>query len=263
MMSEYGDKATLLAGGHSLIPALKLRLNDYGYLIDISKIQDLKNISENGNGITIGAGVSHAAIAQSSLLQSKISFFAEAAELIGDVQVRNMGTIGGSIAHADPAADWPALLLASGASIEIQNNQGKKEVKAEDFFQGLFTTSLEEGDMITAIHLPVVENASSKYMKFMHPASRFALVGCAAQVLTSGGKCEMAHIAYAGVSSKPFRDESVEKALIGNTFNEETISAAAEKAAEGVSIMSDHFATESYRKQMAKVYTKRTLLAMT
>ncbi len=262
LLKEYGDDARLLAGGHSLIPALKLRLNEYDYLIDISKIPELKSISEEQGHIVIGAGVTHGEIVNSSLLKDKLSFFPEAADLIGDVQVRNMGTIGGSVVHADPAADWPALLLAAEAVITIKGESGSRDVSAEDFFLGLFQTAVEDGEMLTSIKIPISANTKSKYQKFMQPASRFAIVGCAALLTIENGTCSKARIAYAGVSAKPFRDKKVEAALEGKAFNADQIASAASLAAEGVSIMSDHFASEAYRLQMTKVFTKRTLEAI-
>lgn len=262
MLKEHGDEATLLAGGHSLIPALKLRLNEYGYLIDISKIKELKSIEDKSDHIEIGAGVTHGEIVDSSLLQSKVPFFSEAADLIGDVQVRNMGTIGGSIAHADPAADWPALLLAADATINIHNGASSRSVAASDFFHGLFSTAVEEGELITSISVPAPSNAKTKYIKFMQPASRFAIVGCAVCLEMSGNTISKARVAYSGVSATPFRDGAVEEALEGKSLDAATIEAAGAAAAEDVSVMSDHFASENYRKQMAKVYTKRALKAL-
>ncbi len=262
LMQEHGDEAKILAGGHSLIPALKLRLNDFGYLIDISKIAELKSITESNGEIHIGAGVTHGEIEHSALLKEKLSFFAEAAGYIGDVQVRNLGTIGGSIAHADPAADWPALVLAAEATIVIQNKEGKREVAAENFFHGLFTTEVDDGDMITSIKVAAPKNANTKYVKFVQPASRFAIVGCAVLINHSNGTCEKARIAFAGVSAKPFRDKAVEAALEGQAFNADTIANATAKAADGVSIMSDNYASENYRHNMAKVFSKRALSAL-
>lgn len=257
LMDEHGDEARLLAGGHSLIPALKLRLNDYQYLIDVSKIPELRSIEEKDGTIHIGAMVTHGELVKSDLIKEKLAIFSQAADLIGDVQVRNLGTIGGSIAHADPAADWPGVLLATDAHIHVQGKGGSRQISAGDFFQGLYTTALEEGEIITSIGVPVHTGARSAYIKFMQPASRFAIVGCAAVVNGSG-----ARVAFNGVSAKPFRDEAVETSLNGKDLNEDTIAEAAGKAAEGVSIMSDHFASEAYRKQMAKVYCKRALASL-
>ncbi len=253
LMDTHGDDARLLAGGHSLVPALKLRLNDYQYLIDVSKVSELRQIEEKDGMIHIGAMVTHGEIVSSDLISDKLSIFSQAAELIGDVQVRNLGTIGGSIAHADPAADWPGVLLASDAHIHVQGKGGGRKISAEDFFLGLYSTALEDGEMITSIGVPVQTGAKSAYIKFMQPASRFAIVGCAAVINGHG-----ARVAFNGVSATPFRDKAVEASLDGG----ESAEAAAGKAAEGVSVMSDHFASEDYRKQMAKVYCKRALASL-
>ena len=261
LLNEHGDDAKLLAGGHSLIPALKLRLNDPGVLIDVSMIDSLQSIEEKDGNVVIGAMVTHGAIVDSDLIQQKVGFFSEAADLIGDVQVRNRGTIGGSIAHADPAADWPALLLASESTIHVQSSGGSREIAAEDFFQGLYMTALADNEIITAISVPIRAGSKSTYVKFMQPASRFAIVGCAALV-TGNGTTDSVRIAFSGVSAKPFRDKTVEAALEGKSLSAETIAEATSKAAEGVSVMGDHYASEAYRKQMAKVYCKRALSSL-
>ena len=261
LLQQHGDEARLLAGGHSLIPALKLRLNDYKYLIDISKIADLQQIEEKDGQIHIGAMVTHGAIVDSSLIQQKLSFFSQAADLIGDVQVRNLGTIGGSIAHADPSADWPALLLAGDAHVHVQSATGSRSIAAEDFFLGIYATAIEEGEIITSIGIPVREGARSTYVKFMQPASRFAIVGCAA-IVGGNGHADDVRVAFTGVSATPFRDKEVEAALEGQSLSDEAIEKASGKAAEGVSIMSDNYASEAYRKQMAKVYCRRALVEL-
>ncbi len=260
LLKEDPD-AKLLAGGHSLIPAMKLRLSDYDMLVDVSKLSELRQIEEKDGNIVIGSMVTHGEIVDSPLIKEKLRFFSEGADLIGDVQVRNLGTIGGSIAHADPAADWPAMLLAGEATIHIRNASGSREVAAEDFFQGLFQTAVEDGDMITAISVPVKAGAKSTYVKMMQPASRFAIVGCAA-VVTGNGTAESVRVAFSGVSATPFRDRAVEGALEGKALSADSAADAASQAAEGVSIMSDHYASEDYRKQMAKVYCKRALASL-
>ncbi len=263
LLAEHGDDAKLLAGGHSLIPVLKLRLNDVKYLIDISKIEELRGIKEEGGNLVIGGCVTHGEIAHSDLVADKLPLLAEGADLIGDVQVRNAGTIGGSLAHADPAADWPAIMLACEATFHLQSKSGSRDVHASDFFMGLYHTSLEEGEIIASISVPIPDSdTKGTYVKFMQPASRFAIVGVAALVKRSNGKCEEARVAFNGASSTPFRDADLEGALNGQEFNESNISSAAEKAAEGVSIMHDHFASEKYRQQMAKVYAKRALMSL-
>lgn len=252
------DHVKLLAGGHSLIPTMKLRLNSPSMLVDIGSIAALKGIKDSGSEIIIGATTTHQEIASSKIIQSKLPMFAQGAASIGDVQVRNRGTIGGSIAHADPAADWAAMVLATDATIAVQGSKGSRKIKATEFFNGMFSTSLHEGEIITAIHVPVAAGSKSVYVKFPQPASRFAIVGCAVQK-TADGKI---NIAYTGVSNCAFRDAAAEKALAGKKLDTTSIEAASKAAVEGVTILSDHYASEKYRKHLAKVYLKRALMAV-
>lgn len=253
-----GDDVKLLAGGHSLIPTMKLRLNSPAKLVDIGSINALRGIKEAGNEIIIGAATTHAEIASSKVIQSKLSLFAQTAAAIGDIQVRNKGTIGGSLAHADPAADWPAAVLASDATIEIQGGKGSRKIKATEFFKGIFTTALNEGEIITAIHVPIHTGSKAVYLKCPQPASRYAIVGCAV-LKHADGKC---NVAFTGVSSSAFRDAAAEKALAGKVIDAAVAENASKTAAEGISIMSDHYASEKYRKHLAKVYLKRALMAL-
>lgn len=253
-----GD-AKLLAGGHSLIPAMKLRLNSPAKLIDISRIAEMKGIKQEDGELVIGAMTTHYEIMTNELVNKHLPILAQAAELIGDVQVRNKGTLGGSLAHADPAADWPASMLATDAVIVLAGAKGKRAVKAVDFFTGFFMTALEEGEIVTQIRIPMPSaNTKSAYLKFMQPASRFAIVGCAV-VMTGNGTVDDIKVAFTGVSETAFRDTAVENALKGKKADAENIKNAADQAAEGVSILSDHFASEEYRKHLAKVYAKRAL----
>jgi carbon-monoxide dehydrogenase medium subunit len=249
----------LLAGGHSLLPAMKLRLNQPEKLINITGIAELKGIKDEDGEIVIGAATTHGEIMQNDLIKQELPFFAETASLIGDLQVRNCGTIGGSLAHADPAADWTALVLAADAGIEVQGKNGKRRIKATDFFSGLFTTVLQHDEIITAIRIPhPPQGTKTAYKKFPQPASRFALVGCAVFRLP-GGKT---NIAFTGVSDTPFRDVAAENIVSNKTLDDETINAAADAAVEGVDILSDHYASEAYRKHLAKVYLKKALKAI-
>jgi len=262
LLKEHGADAKLLAGGHSLLPSMKLRLSAPEKLIDITRISELKYIREEGEVIAIGAGATHHDILSSSLIKDKMPMMAQAGELIGDVQVRNMGTIGGSLAHADPAADWPASLLAAEAEIVLQGAGGKRTMPMADFFLGLFMTALQEDEIITEIRVPVPPaNTGTAYLKFMQPASRFAIVGCAAMVTVNSGVCEQVRVGFTGVGDIAFRDTKVESALQGKAPDENNIATAANEAAEGdIDILSDHFASEAYRKHLAKVYAKRALL---
>ncbi|MEK6783235.1 MAG: xanthine dehydrogenase family protein subunit M [Bacteroidota bacterium] len=248
----------LLAGGHSLIPTMKLRLNTPGKLVDIGAIASLRGIKESGSEIIIGAGTTHQEIASSKIVLSKLPMFAQGAASIGDVQVRNKGTIGGSLAHADPAADWAAIVLAADATIAVQGSKGSRKIKATDFFKGMFTTALNEGEIITAVHVPVSAGSKSVYLKFPQPASRFAIVGCAVMKTTD----DNINIAFTGVSQCAFRDKAAEKVLAGKKLDASSIEAAAKVTVEGITILSDHYASEKYRKHLAKVYLKRALIAV-
>jgi carbon-monoxide dehydrogenase medium subunit len=253
-LSNGGSK--ILAGGHSLLPAMKLRLSQPSKLVDIADIADLKGIKEEDGEIVIGAATTHANIERNNLIQNKLSFFAEGASLIGDLQVRNYGTIGGSLAHADPAADWPALVLAADAAIVVQSSSGKRRIKATEFFTGLFSTSLQNGEIITSICIPAPSDGTrGTYQKLPHPASRFAVVGCAVMCFGDG----KTNIAFTGVSDTPFRDINAENYISGKAINDDSIAAAVNVAVQNVTISSDRFASEEYRRHLAKVYLKKAL----
>ena len=255
-----GEDVQILGGGHSLIPTLKLRLNAPETLVDISKIAAIKEIKDNDKTITIGGGATHGSIHANADLDLHCQVLVQAAGAIGDIQVRNVGTIGGSIAHADPAADWPAALLAADAKIVIQSKKGKREVDVDQFFKGFYETALEDGEIITAIRIAKNGlNANSAYVKFKQPASRFAIVGCAVAVEVSGGAVKAARVALTGVGESAYRVTSVEKALVGQALNATTIDAAVGDVTEGAEVMSDHYASAKYRAHLASVYVKRAL----
>jgi carbon-monoxide dehydrogenase medium subunit len=249
----------ILAGGHSLLPAMKLRLSQPSKLVDIAGISEIKGIREEDGEIVIGAGATHADIANDDLIKRELSFFAQGASLIGDIQIRNYGTIGGSLAHADPAADWPALVLAADAAIEVKGRSVKRRIKATDFFTGLFSTSLQDDEIIIAIRVPVPPNGTkTTYQKFEQPASRFAIVGCAVMRFADG----KTNIAFTGVADNAFRDSHAEEALSGKAINNDSIHAAVIAALQHVDVMSDRFASKTYRKHLAKVYLKKALEAV-
>jgi len=259
-LSMLDDDSQILGGGHSLIPALKLRLNAPGTLVDISKIDSIKSIKDNEKSITLGGGTTHADIAANAALAQHCPMIPQAANEIGDIQVRNCGTIGGSIAHADPAADWPAVLLASDANVMIQGKSGKRTVDIDQFFKGFYETALEEGEIITGISIPKTAfNSHSTYVKFKQPASRFALVGIAVAAEMSGGTVNNIRIGVTGVGEFAYRATSVENALKGKSLSAENIAAAVAGVTEGATVMSDHYASEKYRTHLAKVFTKRAL----
>lgn len=259
VIAALSGDVKILAGGHSLLPAMKLRMNRPSKLVDITGLAALKGIKEEDGEIVIGAAVTHADIAYDKLIKNKLPFFTQAASLVGDLQVRNHGTIGGSLAHADPAADWPALVLAADAAIEVQGSNGKRRIKATDFFTGLFTTALQDGEIITAIRIPIpADGTKTSYHKFEQPASRFAIVGCAVMRLADG----KTNIAFTGVSEHAFRDSTAENEVSGKPLNNESIAAAADAAVNNVTVLGDHFASEEYRTHLAKVYLKKALNAV-
>ncbi len=261
-ISLLNDDAKILAGGHSLIPAMKLRLNQPETLIDISRIPGLRGISDGGDHIVIGANATHHDIVKSDLVQSAAPMLSQGGDMIGDIQIRNKGTLGGSIAHADPAADWPAMLIACKATIKVQGADGERIVSADDFFTGFYETALKDGEIITAVHVPKQgDNTVGYYAKFPQPASRFAIVGCAVVLTHENGKCSNVSIAFNGVSDHAFRDQAAQNALEGKSYSAENIAAAASASAEGVDVMSDPYASEKYRHHLAKVYAKRALSA--
>ncbi|KAB7731602.1 xanthine dehydrogenase family protein subunit M [Rudanella paleaurantiibacter] len=243
-----GGKA--LSGGHSLIPSMKLRLNAPDALVDVGRIAELKGIRLDGNELVIGAGSTHGDIASSGLVQQHVPMFAEGAGHIGDPAVRNRGTIGGSLAHADPSADWPAMVLAADATIVVEGPSGSRSIKATDFFTSMFETALAADELITEVRVPVENGARMTYQKFSQPASRYAIVGCAV-VKSADGKVR---VAFSGVSDTPFRDTAVEEQLNSGQ--------SATSVASGVSVMSDHYASEEYRRHLANVFLKRALNAV-
>ena len=251
------DDTKILAGGHSLIPALKLRLSHPAKLVDIGGITALKDIKEEDGEIVIGAAATHADIMYHNLIRTHLPFFTEGASTIGDIQVRNYGTIGGSIAHADPSADWPALVLAADATIEVQGSNGRRAIKATEFFTGLFSTALEPGEIITGVRIPTpADGTKGTYQKFPQPASRYALVGCAV-VRFADGKT---NIAFTGVAENAFRDTGAEQAISGKSINEENITTALNAALQNADVLGDHYASIPYRRHLAKVYLKKALI---
>lgn len=253
------DDTKILAGGHSLIPALKLRLSRPAKLVDIGGITALKDIKEEDGEIVIGAAATHADIMYHNLIRNHLPFFTEGASTIGDIQVRNYGTIGGSIAHADPSADWPALILAADATIEVQGSNGRRTIKATEFFTGLFATALEPNEIITAVRIPKpADGTKGTYQKFPQPASRYALVGCAV-VRFADGKT---NIAFTGVAENAFRDTGAEQAISGKPINEENLTAALNAALQNVEVLGDHYASVPYRRHLAKVFLRKALMAV-
>jgi aerobic carbon-monoxide dehydrogenase medium subunit len=254
-----GGDAKVLSGGHSLVPALKLRLNQPEMLVDIARIASLKGIKVSGKELVIGSTTTHHEIASSDIVKEHLAILAEGAGAIGDVQVRNKGTLGGSLAHADPSADWPALVLVSNAKVVLEGSGGERTLDAADFFTGFFSTALTSDEIITEIRFPIpAKGTKSTYQKFVQPASRFALVGCAVMREPSGET----RVAFSGVADAAFRDTGIENAISGKALTAENVNHAVTDTAKGQDIMSDHYASEEYRVHLAKVFAKRALMAL-
>ncbi|MBU6334942.1 MAG: xanthine dehydrogenase family protein subunit M [Chloroflexi bacterium] len=260
LLEQHGDEAKLLAGGHSLLPALKLRLSQPGVLIDISRVAELHGI-EAGDRLSIGAATTYAAIASDPAVLGGCAVLAECAGQIGDIQVRNRGTLGGALAHADPAADLPAVVLALDAAIAVQGPAGARSISADDMFVEMLTTALEPNEVVTRVTFPVLgAGEGASYAKLKHPASRYAIVGVAAYVrLHADGSVAAARVAVTGAGPRAERQHATESALVGSAGDAAAIAAAAELAGESMEYLGDIHASETYRRAMVKVYTRRAL----
>ena len=248
--------ASFLAGGHSLIPAMKLRLSEPGSLVDIAGINDLKGISKDGDTIHIGALTTHAEVENSLVVKDGCEALAEAASMIGDPQVRNRGTIGGNVAHADPASDYPGILMALGATIITSG----RSITVDDFFTGLFETALNEGEMIKEIQVPALGNGSgAAYAKFFNPASRYAVVGVGAVVSLGDGSCTSCRIGITGAADHAYRASVAEDALTGSDLSDDAIAVAAVKATDGQDMLNDLSASAEYRTHLCGVMLKRAV----
>ena len=249
-----------IAGGHSLVPLMKLRLSEPKVLIDIARIPGLAGIGERDGRITIGAGTSHHDVASSRLLQERCPAMADTAAGIGDPQVRNRGTIGGSIAHADPSADYPAVMLAIDAEIHLKGPAGWRMVKAPDFFQDLFTVNMAADEIIASIQFAPVRSAA--YAKLKQRASHYAIVGVAAALGVNGGTITSARVGLTGAASHATRLTNVEQALAGQPAARDTFEKASQVAGEDLAgINSDLHASADYRRAMIKVFTRRALVS--
>ena len=283
------EDAKLLAGGQSLIPLMKLRLARPAVLVDIGRLADLKGISVNGDTIHIGGLTTHHEIASSAEIKNANPMLAEAAAGIGDQAVRNRGTIGGNLAHADPASDWGTVLTALDASVDIQGPSGSRSVPLDDFFQGAFTTALAENEVVTGVNVPVlsahdhghdhdhdhehghdhgsrdIHGQVGEYAKMAHPASFYAVVGGAVVVTVADQRCTAARVAVGGLVPSPLRARSVENALVGKELTPENITAAVDHLADdlGDDVIGDIFASAEYRKVVAPVEVKHALFHAT
>jgi carbon-monoxide dehydrogenase medium subunit len=262
-LAAHGEDAKLLAGGHSLLPLLKLRLANPKLLIDLGRIPGLSAISQQNDQIVIGALATHYQIESSELLEKICPLLPETAREIGDVQVRNRGTIGGTLAHADPSADWPAAILALGAELRVRGSRGERRIAAEEFFVGPLTTAIEPDEILTEIRVPVLQRrCGGAYLKMAQQASGFAIVGVAVSLkVDAKGLCQEIGIGVTGLGDTPFRACAVEARLCGNKLTPKLIAASAAQVAEGIDPLEDLHAAAPFRAHLARVYAARAVLA--
>ncbi|MFL5850846.1 MAG: FAD binding domain-containing protein [Solirubrobacteraceae bacterium] len=259
LLQQHGDEAKLIAGGHSLLPAMKLRLSQPSVLVDISKIKDLKAIVVDGR-VTIGAGATYRDIASSAAVQAACGVLTECVALIGDIQVRNRGTIGGSLAHGDPASDLPAVLLAAEGSVTVQGSGGEREIAAAELFQDYMTTAIAPGEVMTSVSLPSGEGWGFGYQKFNRRVEDWAMVGvCALVRKAADGSCEDVRVGLTNMGSTPLRATATEDALRGGGLDADAIARAAEQAADGTDPPPDLNASSDYKRNLARVLTGRAL----
>jgi len=261
LLEQYKDDAKLLAGGHSLIPLMKFRLAQPRYVIDLGGVKELAYIRESGDHLLIGAMTRHVEVETSEILRRQCPLLAETAHWIGDVQVRNMGTIGGSLAHADPAADYPAAILALGAELRAVSARGERWIRAEDFFVDMLTTALEPGEILVEVKVPTLKpRTGTAYVKVAQKASGFALCGVAVVLtLDQNGVCQDVAVGITGIASKAYRARAVEDALRGRAVDASTIADASAKAAEGIDPLEDLHASAEYRAHLARVWCRRAI----
>ena len=261
LLGDDGD-AKILAGGHSLIPMMKQRLAEPGALIDLGKVDGLSYVCESNGGIAIGAMTTYYDIINSAAVQAHAPALAEAADMVADPQVRNMGTIGGSLAHSDPAADLPAVMLALGAEIVASSSGGSRTISADDFFVDLFTTALEPNEILTEIRIPSQgANSGAAYAKMANKASHYAIVGVAASVTVEGGSVTAARIGVTGSGANATRASDSEERLVGSAGDADTIRSAAGRAANGIEMNEDIHASAEYREHLTKVFALRAITA--
>jgi len=261
LLGKWQDEAKLISGSQSLVPMMKLRLVTPKHVIDLRKVPGLAGISEADGALLIGALTTYRAIETSEIGRSRLPILAETAGGIGDAQVRNLGTIGGSLAHADPSADWPAVTVALDASVKIAGPRGERTVPVEQLITGPLSTVLEPSEILVQVRIPLPgARSGSAYEKLPHPASRFAVVGVAAAVALDGkGAVQRARVALTGLGPKVSRAASVEQALQGKPTSPDSLKSAASRAAEGLELRADATGTADYKAHLAAVYTERAL----
>ena len=259
-LSEHRDDVKILSGGQSLLPLMKMRLSKPAFIVDIGRIPGLDTISEEGDSLIIGALVTHAQIESSSLLRQKCPLLPQTATTIADVQVRNRGTLGGSVAHADPAGDWPATALALDAEVQITGPRGQRWVRCEDFFLGLLMSVLEPDEVVTAVKVPVTGQDKTAYLKAAPRSSGFAVVGAAVRIsLDASGSCNRAAIGITGVTDKAYRAGRSEQMLTGKKLDAALIEQAAGEATHNIDAIEDINGSAEYRRHLTHVYVARAI----
>ena len=263
LMVQHGEDGKLLAGGHSLIPAMKLRLQSPQILIDLGTVPGLRGVRADGNHLVIGALTVHADVATSDLVRKHLPGLADTASVIGDLQVRNRGTIGGSVAHADPAADLPVILTALNASFIVQSPSGSRTIAVDDFFTDFYTTAMNGNEILTEIHVPIpAAGTGTAYAKLPHPASGYVVVSAGAMVTRrQSGACVTARVAIGGLGSGPIRAIGTEMELQGKPLTPQIIAAAAAKAAEETDPVEDSYASAEYKQHVATIYARTAIEA--
>ena len=263
LLARHGEDAKLLAGGHSLIPAMKLRLAAPRTLIDLGTVPGLRGVRVDGDTLVIGALTVHADVASSDLVRKLLPGLADAASVIGDMQVRNRGTVGGSVAHADPAADFPVILTALNASFVLQSASGTRTIAADDFFTDFYTTAMGANEVLTEIRVPLPSAGSgTAYSKLPHPASGYVVVSAGVLLnRESSGHCASARVAIGGLASGPDRAIATEMELAGKRLTPEVIAAAAAKAAQETDPDEDTYASADYKRHVATVYARQAIEA--
>jgi carbon-monoxide dehydrogenase medium subunit len=259
-LTAHKNDVKILSGGQSLLPLMKMRLSKPGYIVDIGRIPGLDTIVEDGNRIVLGAMATHAQMENSQLLRSRCPLLPQTATTIADVQVRNRGTIGGSIAHADPAGDLPAAILALDAEIKAVGPNGERWVNANEFFLGLLMSVLEPDELVTAVKVPVTKGEKTAYLKAAPRSSGFAVVGVAVRLALDGSKnCSRAAIGITGVTDKAYRAERVEKMLVGKKLDQQLIESAAAEATRNIDVIEDINGSMEYRTHLTQVYVTRAI----
>jgi aerobic carbon-monoxide dehydrogenase medium subunit len=255
LLEENGDEAKLLAGGHSLLPLMKLRLAAPALLIDLRKVPGLHGIQREDGSWRIGALTPHAELERTP----ELGIISVTAGTIADPQVRNRGTIGGSLAHGDPASDLPAILLICEGSVTLQGPSGQRSVAAGDLFRDYLETAIEPTEVLTEVHVPALDGWGFSYQKFNRRSEDWAMVAVSAVVKQTGDICEDVRVGLTNMGSKALRAGAVEEALRGQPLNADTIARAAERAAEGTDPPADLNATAEYKSHLARVLTRRAL----